>query len=253
MSILRATRETKTIIAIVVIIAAIGFVIAAVYYGRINSSEDPRVTPAKYMFLRYDGFMKQNDYLNAQKTLDSIQEILVKTSGYDDSFELGIVFNNRSSVYISKALYNETDSIEKKLLLDSAYFYALKAINLYTTWIDSVKGLNQNELKSIITKQFNPNDSSFKGLNCTRIIDKRVKDLVLARDEVPRRLSVAFTNLGIIQRHQLHQSEAAESYVKALQLWEDNPAALSNLNVLFGKPPKDRTILQKLFPPDRYK
>jgi hypothetical protein len=89
--------------------------------------------------------------------------------------------------------------------------------------------------------------------NFSKIFHKRVDDLVLAQNETPRRLSVSFTNQGIVQRHLYKQNEAVESYIKAIKLWKDNFTARNNFNVLMGKPPKDRSIIDQLFPPDKNK
>jgi tetratricopeptide (TPR) repeat protein len=161
------------------------------------------------------------------------------------------VFNNRASIYISKAIYETFDPLNKRFYLDTALLHIQKCINHYSNWIDRFGNLSKEALDSSIQLYFSNTDEAFLGKNVENIAQKRVKDLVLAQKETPRRLSVAYTNLGIIQRHQLKQKDAIESYLKAISLWKDNPSALSNLNVLYGKPPKDRSILKKLFPPNK--
>jgi len=251
MNILNITRETKILLIGVASICIISFAIAYLYYNGLNKSEDPRIVKTKFMFSNYDGLVKQKNYTNALLTLDSIEQILTNTQGYSNSYEMGIVLNNRASILISQALYETGDSVVKQSMLESASFYSLQAIQLYTSWIEQFEKRSKEEIRMDVQPYFLESDSAFYGFDHQKIIEKRVDDIMLAQKETPRRLSVALTNLGIIQRHQLKQKEAIESYIRAISLWKDNPTALSNLNVLYGKPPQDRSILKKLFPPDR--
>jgi hypothetical protein len=251
MSIFKVTRETKLILMVVLFICTISFGIAFLYYGGINKSEDPRITPTKFMFSRYDEWVKNKSYLHATLVLDSIEQILSNTPGYSDSYELGIVLNNRASVYISKALYEAEDSMKKQFYLDTALVFTNACIRYYNSWLTRCGTLSEKEISAGLEPYFPDNDETFKGKNLIKIVHKRTDDIVLAQKETPRRLSVAYTNLGIIQRHQYKQADAMESYMQAIKLWKDNPAALGNLSVLFGKPYKDRSIIKKLFPPDR--
>lgn len=249
----RVSRKTRILLISVISISIISFLTAYLYYSGINKSEDPRVVPARYMFSRYDQFVKESDTENAFRVLDSIEQLYARVPGYSDSFEPGLIKNDRASLFIKQALYETHDSVRKSELLDTAMLITKDAIRYYENWIQKNGTLNQTEILKSITPFFPEGDPSFQGKNYKRILQKRVKDIILAQHETPRRLSVAYTNLGIIQRHQYKQNEAIESYTKAMKLWKDNPTALSNLNVLFGKPPKDRTFFQKLFPPDKNK
>jgi len=253
MGIFKITRETKIILIFLVCISGLGFSIAYFYYNGINRSEDPRVLETKYMFIKFDKLMAAKNYEQTFRLLDSIETILLKVPGYSESYERGIVFNNRASVYISMALYGPCDSAEKQHLLKLAENNLLEGINHYQKWIDTMGKLSKDQILMAIKPDFQESDAAFAGKNYQKILKKRVKDLVMAQKETPRRLSVAYTNLGIIQRHQYLQNKAIESYIKAITLWKDNYTARNNLNVLFGKPPKDRSIINKLFPPDKNK
>ncbi|RPH31741.1 MAG: hypothetical protein EHM93_12405 [Bacteroidales bacterium] len=253
MSIFKITRENRIVLIAVLSISIISFAIAYLYYSGINKSEDPRVVETKFMFGRYDASIRAKNYDNAFSILDSIEHILTKLSGYSDSYELGIIYNNRASIYISKALYEEKDSIGKKLLLDTAFVHTNKCVEHYNKWIERFGKLSEADILSEVKPHFLENDDAFKGKRYQKILSKRVKDIILAQKETPRRLSVAYTNLGIIQRHTYMQTKAIESYITAIKLWKENPAALSNLNVLYGKPSTDRSIFEKLFPPDKNK
>ena len=252
-NIFNISEQTKKLLIGIFIVIVISVAIAYVYYDGKNKAEDPRITNAKYLFIRFDELMKENNFSSALPILDTIESILQKVPGYDLSYEPGIVLNNRGSAYISMALYSNIDSVEKSELLDMAKINIDSGIVLYTKWLDKNTSLSGEALLENVKPYFPENDLAFQGRNYTRILKKRVEDIMLARKELPRRLSVCYTNLGIVLRHQHKQNEAVECYMKAIILWKDNFTARNNFNVLMGKPPEDRSIIEKLFPPDKNK
>lgn len=243
--------QTKKLLLGIFITIIISIVIAYVYYDGKNKAEDPRITETKYLFRHFDERMKENDFSSTLALLDTIENILQKVPGYGISYEPGIVFNNRGSAYISMALYSTTDSLQKSEWLEQAKMNLDSGITIYITWLDRNKSLSEDELLISIKPFFPENDPAFEGRNYKRILKKRVEDLVLARKETPRRLSVCYTNLGIVLRHQHKQNEAVECYSKAISLWKDNYTARNNFNVLMGRSPEDRSIIEQLFPPDK--
>jgi len=248
----KISRQTRMLIIILVCISAIGFLIAWLYYNNENKAEDPRVIEARIKLVGYDHLVKQRRYAEALRELDTISRIYEATPGYSESFEAGMLANNRGSVYLSMALYDSLISVEEKeALLRLAEENILKAIQIYRTWIDGVGIMTRDQIKAVITPFFSSSDPQLAGKNTDRLIRKRVEDILNAQIETPRRLSVSYTNLGIIQRHQFRQEEAAASYTEAIKLWKDNFTARNNFNVLMGLPPEDRSIIEKLFPPER--
>ena len=205
------------------------------------------------MFREFDELMKEDKFASALPLLDSIEFLLLRVPGYKVSYEPGIVYNNRGSAYLSMAIYGGKDSTEKSGLLELAEKNIDSAIVIYNCWLEKNSSLSKEELSEKIKPFFAENDLAFNGKNYNKILKKRAEDLALAQKETPRRLSVTYTNLGIIQRHQYKQNEAVESYIKAIKLWKDNFTARNNFNVLMGKPPKDRSIIDQLFPPDKNK
>lgn len=252
--IFKITKQTKILLIFLVCISSIGFAIAYFYYDNVNKSEDPRVYEARKMLIQYDNLMKELKYLETFPILDSIYNVFNSTPGYEGSYEFGVIYNNRASVYISMALYDSLISKdEKDNMLRIAEENVMKSINVYNHWIDSVGKMSDNDIQKMVELSFNSQKQAFEGKNIQNIINKHIEDLIFAKIETPRRLSVSYTNLGIIQRHQLKTEEALLSYTKAITIWKDNFAARSNLNVLMGKAPEDRSIIDKLFPPDRKK
>ncbi len=250
-NIFRISTPTKRVLTGIFIIICTSLLVAYFYYNGKNKAEDPRIVQTKYLFRQFDELMKEKKFSSALPLLDSIEVIFMKVPGYKESYEPGIVYNNRGSVYLSMALYTSNDSIEKLRLLEKSEMNIDSSIAVYNTWIDKNNNLSEAELFKNTEPFFSLNDVAFKGRNVKKIILKRVEDLALAQKENPRRLSVCYTNLGIVQRHQYKQNEAAESYIKAIKLWKDNYTARNNFNVLMGKPPEDRSIIDQLFPPDK--
>ncbi len=76
------------------------------------------------------------------------------------------------------------------------------------------------------------NDPAFSGYNFKRVFSRRIKNMVAAQIETPRRLSVSLSNKGTIYRHMLKPDSALLYYQQALSLWKDNRTAKSNLSVL---------------------
>jgi len=253
-NIFRISKQTRILLIILVCISATGFFIAWLYYNDKNESEDPRVTKARIKLVEYDRLMKERKYSEALLTLDTIIHIYENAPGYVCSFESGMLYNNRGSVYLSMALYDSFVPAEEKMaLLRLAEENIQKGIQIYTNWIDSAGKLDRDQITRNIAPFFPENDPGLPGKNHAKIIKKRVEDVVFAQTETPRRLSVSLTNLGTVQRHQFRQEEATQSYLKAMKLWEENFTARNNFNILMGLPPEDRSIIDKLFPPERIK
>jgi len=244
---------TKKVLIGIFIIICISLSVAYIYYSGKNRAEDPRVVETKFLFKQFDELMKINEFATALPLLDTIEMIFESVPGYSESYEPGIVYNDRGSAYLSMALYGEKDSLEKSILLTMARKNIDTAILIYSNWIEKNGDLSSEELIQVVLPYFLQDDIAFVNKNYNRIIRKRVDDLLLAQKETSRRLSVSYTNLGIIQRHQYLQEEAVESYTMAIKLWKDNFTARNNFNVLMGLPPKDRSIINKLFPPDKNK
>jgi tetratricopeptide (TPR) repeat protein len=243
--------QTKKILIGIFIIVSTSFLVAYIYYSGKNRSEDPRIVQTKYIFREFDELMKANEFSAALPLTDTILSILVSVPGYMESYEPGIVFNNIGSAYLSMALYENNDSSERVRLLEMAKKNIDSSVVIYNTWLDKYSALSKDELLEYIKPFFAENDDAFEGKSYKKILQKRVDDLILAQKETPRRLSVCYTNLGIVLRHQYKQNEAVENYIKAIKLWKDNFTARNNFNVLMGMPPQDRSIINKLFPPDK--
>jgi tetratricopeptide (TPR) repeat protein len=234
-----------------VILGAIGIAIAWVYYGNLNRAVDPRVRQAHIMYGRYNVYASENNVEMVLALLDSIEDIYLSVPHYTDSYEMGVVYNNRASVFLSRAL---SDSVFEEIRLH--YFslsehYLNKSMLYYTRWIDLFGNKSEEEIAACVHEEFSADGVLSKNKNLDAIIRSRVKEIRTAQLEMPRRLSVSYTNLGIIRRHENKPEEAIQHYIKALDLWDQNHIAKNNMNVLFGRPIEKQSIMRKLFPPER--
>ncbi len=234
-----------------VILAAVGISIAWIYYGNINKSVDPRVKPAQIMYGRYNVYAAENDHQKVLVLLDSIQDVYLAIPHYRNSYEMGVVLNNRASVYLTLALADTVNEVRRQHYFMLAEQQLHQSIAYYSDWMDEFSNKNEDETYDIVHASF-ATDSLLKDHKyLDAIIANRVKEIKTAQVETPRRLSVSYANMGIIHRHQNELEDAVEYYVKALDLWSENLAARNNLNVLLGEPIEKQSFFRKLFPPDR--
>jgi tetratricopeptide (TPR) repeat protein len=249
----KIAKPTKILLLILFAIAILSFAFAYLYYSSKNKAEDPRVVETKFMLQRFDLLMSELNYTSALLLLDTIQAVFTNIACYRESYETGMVFNNRGSAFLSMALYEVEDSIEQQKLLGFAGENLDSSIRIYKNWLSQYEYLPADSITKILTPCFRKDDKAFSDSDSKVILKKRVEDIVLAQKETKRRLSVSYTNLGIVKRHQYLQNEAIECYKQAIDLWGDNFTARSNLNVLMGNPPKKRSVVDQLFPPDKNK
>jgi tetratricopeptide (TPR) repeat protein len=250
--ILKITPGTKRLITLMAILSVIALLVAWWYYSRINRYEDPRVIEAKKLFVESNNLVKEGELNKALSTLDVIDSIYASEPCYANSYERGVVCNNRASIYINFALYRYQNDEGKRLhSLDSAEVYVRKAMTIYKDWLKRVKGKNRAELTRMLKPCFTTVQMHVE--EPEKYLIKRVEEIEQAQYETKRRLSVSYSNLGIIQRHKRKLDEALASFKKAIDLWPKNHEAKNNLNVLMGKKRQKRSVLDQLFPGERTK
>ncbi|MCP3901173.1 MAG: hypothetical protein GY707_15820 [Desulfobacteraceae bacterium] len=256
-NLLNMRKTTLKVLIVTLCLTILIFIVSFFYYGNINSTEDPRKLQAKTLMLEYDKKLEENQTGLALSLLNTIKEIYDSIPGYKDSYEVGVVFNNIASVYLVKI---ETEILTKKEKTDrkemndnliTAKEFIYKSINLYEQWIKDTGKLSSEEIKGRILPSFPANDPAFADVELEKIINKRVKEILLAQIETPRRLSVAYANLGVINRYQGNLDKSKQNYEMAINIWDKNYTAIDNLNILMNKPPQKRSVINKLFPPDK--
>lgn len=240
-------KGTIAVIITMTVIAFVGILIAWVYYSDINNSEDPRVLEAKYMYKNYNTLVSENRFDDAFLLLDSITEIYNKYDDYKNSYEIGVIFNNRAAIYLTQALAIH-DGIKKDSLINNAEINVRRSIEIYENWLVDYGDLSEAEIRNHIIPIYHSSSFSFDTKLIDSYIDKRVKDIVLAQRETVRRLSVSYTNMGIVLRNRNEIEKALKTYQKALDLWKKNLSAQNNINLILGRPLQEQSTLERLFP-----
>lgn len=251
MRIIPEHKGTRLIILIMVILALVGVAIAWVYYTGINRGADPRVRDARVMYGRYNVYAAANDQENILALLDSIYDIFSKVPHYQHSFEMGVIRNNRASVYLTRAISDTLHEVVRQHYFAMAEQELYSGIDVYQQWLGKFDSLDEEAIERLVYNDFMSDPLISGDHKVETYIRQRVKEIMLARAEMPRRLSVSYTNLGIIRRHENRLEEAVGYYVQALELWEENLAAKNNLNIIFGRPVERHGFLRRLFPPKR--
>jgi tetratricopeptide (TPR) repeat protein len=252
--ILKINKGTRVIFLITFSVCAAAIVFAFFYYRGINRSEDPRITEARLHLIKFEKGNNVYNSFQAFTYLDSAYSIFNSLPDYRSSFETGIIYNNKCSTLLLKALYDSTlTESEKSALLGLSLKYCDSSISVYKGWINDWGNLSEEQISQKIKPLMSIEDKEFSGFDSEKIFNRRVKNLVLAQTETPRRLSVSFTNKGIIYRHLMNTDSALNCYNHALSLWKDNRTAKSNLSVLMGGEPLKPTLIESLFPPDKNK
>ncbi|RLD78031.1 MAG: hypothetical protein DRJ15_12335 [Bacteroidetes bacterium] len=256
---LRGPLSVRTLIIIMVTIVIIGVLVAKSYYGNTNKSIDPRILEARKLYEQYDVLARTGDYQGIFSLLDSIEGIYEDTDHYKNSFELGVIENNRAAALLTIALYRDSipefsfpfSELSDDSLVSVAEKHIRRAISLYEAWNASYSGKSSEELRSMTAAGFREGLEVYDPDQVSAFQETRIDEIEKSILENHRRLSVCYSNLGIVYRYQEEYKEAVMQYEKALELWDRNLDAENNLNKLLNHPIKKRNFIQKLFPPNR--
>ena len=246
------SKGTKVIFTITFSVTILAVIFAFFYYRNINNSEDPRIKKAREFLLQYEKESGRNNSLDAFPFLDSANTIFRSFPDYESSFEIGVIYNNKCSALLMMSLYDSTiKEFEKNNLLSLAMKYCDSSISNYSAWITSWDSLSPEIISDRISPYMKEDNPAFRGYDFEKIFARRVKNIVAAQIETPRRLSVSLSNKGTIYRHIMKPDSSLICYQLALSLWKDNRTAKSNVNVLMGGEPIKPSLIELLFPPDK--
>jgi hypothetical protein len=148
-------------------------------------------------------------------------------------------------------MFLQPDIAEKTSLIHQSEQAARKSIGICKSWFAVYKDIDEKDIPSFIRNEFFQGLEDYTNTEKEKYLQTRVNDIMVAKTENNRRLSVAYTNLGMVKRYQQKYDSAAIFYKKAIELWDRNLTAENNLNILFNKPLRKRTFIQKLFPPEK--
>ena len=127
----------------------------------------------------------------------------------------------------------------------------MRDILVYEAWIKEFKSIELEQLAGYIRQNFLIGLETYSAEEQDNFLESRVKEIKAAQWETDRRLSVAYTNLGLIYYHHDNFERAADLFNQALELWGDNLNAENNLNSMLGRPLTKRNFIQKMFPKSR--
>jgi tetratricopeptide (TPR) repeat protein len=251
--ILNNWKRARSLIYVMILLVFITVLFASRHYRKENLSVDPRVVPARELYESYNALSSRNDYAAVFRLLESIDSIYNLYPHYKGSFETGVLENNRAAVYLTLGLSYDSlsspyHSLGQDSLISLGESAARKSIGIYEAWLDEYADKNSPEIRDRVLEDFYEGSGFRTADGSERYIGKRVREIEAALRETPRRLSVSYTNLGIVFRYRGNYQEAADCYRKAMDLWGDNLSAENNLNILLGRPLKKRSFLQKMFP-----
>ena len=239
-----------------VIIVLAGILVARSYYGSLNRTADPRVLPAREHYATYNRVASSGDFHQLFSLLDRVDSIYLAYPHYGESFERGVIENNRAAACLTLALFRDSlppgrdpfHGLGADSLVALAATHAGKALEIHEAWFQRYEGKDREELRKMIAPEFLP---GLEDNMAEEILENRVSELVQAISEYPRRLSVCHSNLGLACRLRGEYKRAVEEYELALELWDRNLEAENNLNRLLGLPLRKRNFIQRMFPPDR--
>lgn len=249
--------KKKTTRALVIIISALvvfTLLVAYFVYKNINDSVDPRIVNARTLYEGYNGLAQRNAFDSIYLLLDEIEMIYNCCDHYRNSFEVGVLYNNRAATYLTIALLSDSTLMsknEKDSLVNLSEIAARKSIQIYEDWLSIFRDKSPEEIRTIAAADFYTGLEMYSPEQKARFLKRRTKEIETAQLETLRRLSVSYTNLGMVYRHRLDYESAAICYKKAIFLWDKNLTAENNLNILFNKPVRERNFIQKMFPSTR--
>ena len=245
-------KKTRALIFIMCALVALGLIVANLHYSRVNNSVDPRIVKARTLYEKYNKYASLNQFDSIVYLMDSIENVYAQIDHYKNSYEIGVIHNNRAATFITQALfYSGVDSTLMDSLICKAEITTRKSINIYKNWLSLYSEKEPKLLDEIIRRDFFKGLEKYSDKEQLSYFKNRKKEVNEALLENKRRLSVSYTNLGIVYRHRTNYDSAAILYQKAIELWDQNITAKNNLNILLDRPLEKRLFLQKLFPPEK--
>jgi tetratricopeptide (TPR) repeat protein len=247
-------KSTRALVIIISALVLFTLLIAHFVYKNINKSVDPRIVNARTLYEGYNELAQRNAIDSIYLLMDEIEVIYNSFDHYRNSYEVGVLYNNRAATYLTVALFTDSTLMSKQMkdsLVNLSEIAARKSIKIYEDWLSKYQDKSPEVIDQIASADFYTGLEMYSKEQQTRFFKRRIKEIVTAKSETLRRLSVSYTNLGIVFRHRLDYESAAKCYKKAIHLWDKNLTAENNLNILFNKPIRERNFIQKMFPSTR--
>jgi len=247
------SKPTRALILVMMALVFVSVLIAFWHYRGENQTVDPRVVPARKLYENYNALTVKNDFAGVIRLLDTIDTVYRKYPHYHSSFETGVLENNRAAVYLTLVIgYDSISSPFHHMGIDSLVTLGESAVRnsiyIYESWLRTYSGLTELQIRNQIGESFVMGLGDATPEEIDVYLNTRIGEIQAAIEETPRRLSVSYTNLGIIHRYRKDYRNAAACYQKALDLWQENLTAENNLNLLLGRPLRKKNFIEKMFP-----
>jgi tetratricopeptide (TPR) repeat protein len=250
----RIGKSARTLILVMGVLVIIVVIIFQNQFRLQDASVDPRIKPARELYKSYNGFAAANQFDSVLALMDTIESIYRSTDHYANSFEVGVLYNNRGAAWLTMGLFGEYyRSHERDSLVEKAETSVRAGISIYESWKKEFEQLDEFQIRRAISDLFMKGLNNYNTDDRERFLTSRIAEITEAQAEIDRRLSVGYTNLGMVYRHREKYDSAAVCYEKALELWDRNLAAENNLNTLLGRPHRKRNFIERMFPPERLK
>ncbi len=251
-------RKIRILILIMLGVVAVSITAATLYYSGVKKAVDPRVRPARELYGDYNKLAAANNMSAVLHLLDTVETIYNQYPHYNNSFETAVLANNRAAVYLALAQYGDSlqnpppqAELPRDSLLEMAEAELRNALASYLLWKRKYGDKGRGDWKSTIKVEFLAGMDGYSVKEQQKFLENRLDEFEDTKSEINRRLSVSYTNLGLVYRHRESYDSAVVNYMKAMELWEENLTAENNLNVLLNRPKRKRSLLRKLFPPEK--
>ena len=152
-------KPTRTLILTMTALVVISLIYASLHYRKENRSVDPRIAVARKLYEGYNHLAAQNDFAKVIGLLDSIEGIYHRYPHYYNSFETGVLENNRAAVYLTIVLsYDSISSSFHHLGPDSLMGLGEAAVRnsiyIYERWMAGYSDKNDKEISDYIKESF---------------------------------------------------------------------------------------------------
>jgi tetratricopeptide (TPR) repeat protein len=234
------------------VLVVVVIIISQRYFRHQNQLVDPRIVHARELYSSYNNLAEAGAFDSIFLLLDKIERIYTHVEHYRNSYEVGVISNNRAALWLTMGLQGEpADSARQDSLIMLASEALQTSIRIYEAWEKQFGHGDTALCRRQVAEKFLEGLEQYDPAQQEQFLDKRVSEIIQSAGEVKRRLSVSYTNMGVVHRHHARYDSAAQCYSRALELWDRNLTAENNLNLLLGLPQKKQNIIQRLFPPER--
>ena len=147
-----ANRNTRALIFIMCALVLIVVITSHFYYKSVNTGVDVRIVPARTLYEKYNNYAQQNAFDSIFWLMDTVESIYTSFDHYKDSYEIGVLFNNRAASYLTMAQDSNINVSAQDSLIVLAESAIMESIKIYQEWLAKFDGKDQEEIRNILSK-----------------------------------------------------------------------------------------------------